>query len=186
MDKVSVGIQGEPQPDKTYVAGLDWGQSVDFTVLSIFEVETRKQVALYRFNGEDWTPQRKRVREYCRYWNVQVLRPEWNSIGNPNIEELSKEFADDGMDTIITKFVTTNETKANAVEALALATEMSTVELLDDPVQKAELKSFGRKRLPSGSTQYSAPVGMHDDTVMATAIGYHACSDATSVSWVSF
>jgi len=72
----------------------------------------------------------------------------------------------------IQPFNTTNQSKADAVEALALEMEKGRVTLLDDPTQKAELKAFTSERTPNGATRYAAPSGMHDDTVMATLIAF--------------
>jgi hypothetical protein len=71
-------------------------------------------------------------------------------------------------------FTTTNASKKEAVDAFALALEQGSVKILDDPVLIAELQSFTTKRMPSGLLRYEAPEGMHDDTVMATIIGWHA------------
>jgi len=37
-----------------------------------------------------------------------------------------------------------------------------------------ELQAYEMERLPSGMLRYSAPDGMHDDTVMALALGWQA------------
>lgn len=173
VDAVSTGKPGgAPQDGHTYVGGLDWGQETDYTVLSIFDAAERRQVALYRFNGLQWASQRARIRDYCTQWRVSVLRPEYNSIGNPNIEELRREFRAANLRVAIQPFNTTNQSKADAVEALALEMEKGRVTLLDDPTQKAELKAFTSERTPNGATRYAAPSGMHDDTVMATLIAF--------------
>jgi len=36
-----------------------------------------------------------------------------------------------------------------------------------------ELQSYEAERLPSGMTRYSAPAGLHDDTVMALALAWY-------------
>jgi hypothetical protein len=71
-------------------------------------------------------------------------------------------------------FVTTNATKADAIERLELVIESGAVRLVNDPVLVGELQAYELERLPGGKIRYSAPSGMHDDTVMASAIGYHA------------
>jgi hypothetical protein len=49
--------------------------------------------------------------------------------------------------------------------------EQGTLHLLDDAVLCGELKAYTSERLPSGVVRYSAPEGMHDDHVMALALG---------------
>lgn len=36
-----------------------------------------------------------------------------------------------------------------------------------------ELASYALERLPGGGYRYSAPAGMHDDTVIALALAWH-------------
>lgn len=176
VDAASTAEQGEPIPGRMYIGGLDWGQEADYTVLSIFDVVSRAQVALYRFNGIPWTAQRARIGEYCQQWKVATLRPEQNSIGGPNIEALEAEFERNGIHTSVSPFMTTNRSKADAVEALALAIENGHITLLDDDIQKSELKAYARARTLSGAMTYNAPSGMHDDTVMAAVIAWSEVS----------
>jgi len=89
-------------------------------------------------------------------------------MGEPIIEQLRQ----DGLP--VRGFTTTNATKGAIIEALALAFERGDIRIVSDPVLVGELQAFELSRLPSGAIRYSAPEGMHDDTVMAAAIGYHA------------
>ena len=50
------------------------------------------------------------------------------------------------------------------------------IRVLDDPVLVGELLSYESNRNASGSFSYSAPDGMHDDTVMSLAIAWHGLS----------
>jgi len=95
---------------------------------------------------------------------------ELNSIGEPNVEQLIA----DGLP--VQGFYTTGASKGPLIDALAVAIENSAVTLLDDPVQIDELLSYEMDRLPSGRYTYSAPSGLHDDTVIATALAWKAAS----------
>ena len=68
----------------------------------------------------------------------------------------------------------TNASKANMVESLSLAFERGDIAILPDPVLIAELQAYEMARLPSGMLRYSAPEGMHDDTVMSLALAWQA------------
>ncbi|MCY4021055.1 MAG: hypothetical protein OXG39_16715 [Chloroflexi bacterium] len=71
-------------------------------------------------------------------------------------------------------FTTTSKSKSPLIESLALAIERRFISLLDHPVLLAELASYTLQRLPGGGGyRYGAPLGMHDDTVMATALAWH-------------
>ncbi len=162
--------QDGPLEGHRYLFGVDWGRSDDFTVVSILDTTTRQQAALDRFTGIGWALQRQRLKTLYERWRPDEIYAEENSIGGPNIEALQRE----GLP--VRPFVTTAQSKAALIDALALAIEKGAahedggVLLLDDPVQRAELQAYAFERLPSGVYRYSAPPGKHDDTVISLAL----------------
>ncbi|MCY3573341.1 MAG: terminase family protein [Chloroflexota bacterium] len=159
--------QSAPIAGHSYIAGVDWGRSHDFTVIAIIDATERRLVALDRFNEIGWALQRGRLRALAQRWGAQVIWAESNSIGAPNIEALQAE----GLP--VRGFATTAKSKSPLIEALALALERRQLWLLDDPVLLGELASYALERLPGGGYRYSAPAGMHDDTVIALALAWH-------------
>ena len=162
---VSAG-QHSPRAGRVYVAGVDWGRSHDYTAIAIVDVQARQLVALDRFNQIGWRLQRGRLRALAERWGVQVIWAESNSIGAPNIEALQ----DDGLP--VRAFATTAKSKAPLIESLALAIERGQLRLLDDAALLGELASYQIETLPGGGYRYSAPPGMHDDTVIALALAW--------------
>jgi len=110
--------------------------------------------------------QRDRLRALSDRWRPGVIWAEANSIGSVNIEALQAH----GLP--VRPFQTTVQSKGPLIEALALAMERGEVTLLDDPVLRGELNAYMTERLPSGAYRYGAPPGMHDDTVIAVALGW--------------
>jgi hypothetical protein len=106
-----------------------------------------------------------------------MILAESNSIGEPIIEQLRR----DGLP--VRGFTTTSASKALIIEALALAFEKESIRIIDDPVLVGELQAYESVRLPGGMTRYGAPEGMHDDCVMAVAIGWHAVAIPRSVEY---
>ena len=157
-------MDAEPERGHEYVIGVDWGRSIDYTVYCAVDVTTRTMVALDRSNQVDYILQRGRLEALCQTWNPSCIVAESNSIGQPLIEQLWR----DGLP--VQPFTTTNASKAQIIEALALALERGQVRILPDPVLLAELQSFQCETLPSGLMRYSAPSGSHDDCVMALAL----------------
>ena len=157
----------EPQPGHTYIAGIDWGRSRDYTAIAVLDAANGKMVALDRFNNASWDHQRQRLQNIVAHWRPQVVWAEANSIGEPNIEALNRE----GLP--VKPFYTTAKSKAPLIESLALAIERNEITLLDDPVLLSEFSQYSLQRLPSGGYRYSAPAGAHDDTVIATALAWH-------------
>ena len=72
-------------------------------------------------------------------------------------------------------FVFTASSKPPLIESLALAFERAEVQWLDIPFATSELEAYERKISGiTGRSQYSAPEGMHDDTVIARALANKA------------
>lgn len=156
---------------RTYVMGVDWAKSHDWTVLTVMDADTGHVVAWDRFNQVDWAVQRQRLAALAAEWRVTTILAERNSIGDPNIEALQRE----GLP--VYGFTTTNATKAQIVEGLALAIETRAISYPNNLQIISELQSFEMERLPSGLVRYGAPAGMHDDSVISLALAHHACGN---------
>ena len=153
-----------------YVFGVDWGRSNDWSVFAVVDVTTSECVALDRSNRIEYVQQRGRLAAMAERFQPRGLVVEANSMGEPNIEMLQR----DGLPVI--PFTTTNASKAIVIDALSLAFERGSIRILPDPVLIAELQAYESERLPSGLIRYSAPEGMHDDTVIALALAWHGAS----------
>lgn len=164
LEAATAPYDASPEAGHDYVVGVDWGRSIDYTVYIVIDVTTRTMVAIDRSNKVDYILQRGRLEALCQKWRPSCIVAEQNSIGQPLIEQLWR----DGLP--VQPFTTTNASKAQIIEGLALALERGQVRILPDPVLLAELQSFQCERLPSGLMRYSAPPGAHDDTVMALAL----------------
>jgi hypothetical protein len=169
-------IYDAPQPYKPNraVMGIDWGRMNDFTAVSIWDADKKCEIKLDRFNKQNWSLQLARVKALVDEYGVSLILAEANSIGQPQIESLVAE----GLP--VKAFNTTAQSKPAIIESLAIAIEKQEIRLVDDEIANTELVSFTGVQTPSGVMRYSAPVGAHDDTVMARAIGYKACFDIDS------
>ena len=159
-----------PDPAHQYVIGCDWGRAYDYTVFLVLDLTTLAVVAIDRSHRVDYTLQCERLNVLAEQWQPIQIIAEQNSIGQPIIEQLSR----DGLP--IQPFTTTNASKEKAIEALALAFERSDIRILNDAVLISELVAYQAERLPSGLLRYGAPSGQHDDTVMALAMAWSAVS----------
>lgn len=152
------------------VLGADWGKQQDRTALSVLCADCNQELALDYFRQVDYTLQRGRLAALCALWGVGRVVAESNAMGEPIIEALRTEL---GEVTVIA-FATTAASKPPLIESLALALERAEVRWLDDPIATLELEAYERKVNPlTGRSSYSAPSGMHDDTVMARALALH-------------
>jgi len=178
-EAATVEPDGAPQRGERYVFGVDWGRDNDFTCIAVLAAEARRLVALERFNEIGWAVQRGRLASLARLWQPDAIWAEANSIGAPNIEALQAE----GLP--VHAFTTTATNKGPLIEALALALERAELALLRDTVLVEELAAYSLERLPSGRYRYSAPHGVHDDTVIALALAWHGAQQAgASISFV--
>jgi len=133
-----------------------------------------------RFNQIDYVVQRARLEALAGRYNPGTIIAESNAMGEPIIEQLQR----DGLP--VRGFTTTNASKAQAIEALALAFEQGTITILNDPVLIGELQAYEMKRSPSGMATYSAPEGMHDDTVMSLAMAWQGMNVPTGSPFAIF
>ena len=151
------------------VAGVDWAKQADYTSISVVCADCRQELALDRFNQIDYVFQRGRLKALADKWHVDDILAEENAIGVPIIEQLQR----DGLP--VRPFMTTASSKPPLIESLALAFEREEVQWLDNTVATMELEAYERKVSPTtGRSSYSAPEGLHDDTVIARALANHA------------
>jgi len=159
-----------PLSGRQYLAGVDVAASIDYTVVSVLDAASHEQVYLDRFNRVDYNVLEDRLEALYNRWRLSSMIVEANSIGQGVIDHLQQR----SMNVI--PFTTTNATKQAVIQALQSAFEHGNIHVLNHLVQTGELLSYESKRNASGSFSYSAPEGMHDDTVMALALAWSGLS----------
>jgi hypothetical protein len=150
------------------VMGLDWGQANDYTAPALFCETCMREVWIERMRRQRWETMRERVAALYRSWSVARCVAESNSIGGPNIEELEK------LGLKVEAFETTSLTKAQVVQSLKVCFEKGEARWLDDPAGRGEAQAYESRVSPTtGRVSYSAPEGMHDDTVIARCLAWY-------------
>ena len=168
----------EYEEGKQYIAGVDVAASVDFTVVSVLDAESKDQVYLDRFNRVDYPVLIDRLEAVYRRYHMTSMVVESNSIGRPVIDELVAR----GLN--IVPFTTTSATKQSIIQNLQAAFENGQIRILNNPVLVGELLSFESKRNASGGFSYSAPDGMNDDCVMSLAIAWYGANSGGTILWL--
>lgn len=154
--------------DHRLVAGLDWGQKDDFTVLSVGCSTCCREVMLRRMKEIDYPTQRDWLKIHLADIGMPVaLLAEENSIGLPNIQQLRR----DGIE--VAGFTMSNSSKAGLVQGLRLAFHQGSWKWIEDKDGWLELEAYQQSRTPSGLFTYGAAAGMHDDIVTARMIMHH-------------
>lgn len=158
-----------PKPSVYYATGCDLARVDDFTVLSTFDPRGR-QVHFDRFNTISWERQIESIKAVgLRYKGT--VHMETNGVGDPIYERVRK------LHVPVTPWQTTNSSKEQLIDNYAMAIEQGKVRLMDVPAQEDELLAFEYQMTPSRKVRMSAPEGMHDDTVIAGALGYWAADN---------
>jgi phage FluMu gp28-like protein len=158
-------VATSPSTGAASVIGVDWGRTNDYTVLCVVS-DAGEVLEIDRFRGIEYSLQRARLQALYERHAKPTIIAESNAMGQPVIEQLQR----DGLR--VRPFTTTNASKSEAIEALALAFERGEIKIPNDPVLIGELQAFEAKPLPSGLMRYEAPNHGHDDCVMALAIAW--------------
>jgi phage FluMu gp28-like protein len=154
----------EPKDDRLYCIGVDLGRHSDFTVISVGDIEGRRQVYKERFNQEDWNYISNRIRYVHNLYRNGVIYIDSTGMGDPIYEELAKEGLNiHGVNLNV-------KTKPALIENLQLMMETNRLGLLNDPNLKMELSAYTYTILPTGNVRYEAPSGFHDDEVVSVAL----------------
>lgn len=163
-------VKPEQHAGHEIVAGVDLAIQVDFTAVSVGCVQCQCEIAKDRFNKIDYSLQRERLKALFDKWGVKRALIETNS-NIANFEDMQRN------NMPVIGFSTTATTKPPLIENLALALEKIEWQFLPDMSWQGELEAYERKvNAVTGRSSYSAPEGMHDDTVMARALMLRAAT----------
>jgi phage FluMu gp28-like protein len=144
--------------------GLDIGRADDYTVLTVIN-SANEMVYVERWRHDDWSniidKVAKGIKKYRALTYVEV-----NNQGDVFYEMLKKKCGN-----LIEPFVTTTKTKPIMVEDLAVLFEQNNIKVLNHDWLIDELESFTYVYDPkTRRVKYSAPVGVHDDTVISLSL----------------
>ena len=165
-----------PTKGHVHVFGVDWGRTNDYTVVSVIDATLGEQRLIDRYSQIEWEFQSERLHRLAEIYKPVTIVAEANSMGGPLVERLQRGYqrliGAPRQPLPVYAWTATNASKAAAIQALSLAIEQGSLTLLDDRVQTGELLAFEAKASVTGMLRYSAPSGMHDDTVIALALAH--------------
>ena len=158
------GVLEPPRAGALYLIGADIAKHVDWTVLTVWDVERRHLVAFERFNQIDWPLIEGRIASLAAKYNRARVRLDATGVGDPVYDRLNRA----GLNVSPVKI--TMPVKTHLVESLIFAIEKREITFPHLPEIVHELSIFEAKKTPKGHVQYSAPAGYHDDVVMSMAL----------------
>lgn len=169
--------QAEITPYDNLYIGIDWGSGNgnDSTVISGFN-QKGEQVILERFNDLNTAQQIDRVSSILNRYKVQIglVLSEKNSIGTPLTEMVINKCPNINIEMV----TTTNTNKSDMVAQLQVAFQNKEIHILDNDIQTNEIASYEAVYNPkTRNIIYNAPLGLHDDTVMALMYAYKALKE---------
>jgi len=162
----ATGTFADPDPDKTYFAGLDLAKVEDYTVLVILD-EDRRVVHVDRFHRLDWSMQVNRILAATDRYNQALIYCDTTGAGEPVFESLC------AAGVFARPYPFTQKSKAALVDNLSLLMEQKLITLPRYdlwPEGIDELEAFQYSVSDAGSVRTGAPSGTHDDCVMGLAL----------------
>lgn len=167
-DAVDAGrFQNEP-PKKgvRYVAGIDLAQTEDWTVVVIFDGDGR-QVYFDRFQRLSWALTVERCANALELYSASCVI-DATGVGQPIFEAIRQKRVR------VEPFKFTQVSKAGLVESAVAAIQRGDIRLMDIKTQTDELQAFEYEVTRTGNVRMSAPMGIHDDCVIAVCLAVKA------------
>jgi hypothetical protein len=165
-------IQKQVKPlskEPAVVYGVDLAKSVDWTVLT--GLDRLGNVCYFDRWQSDWGQTRSRV---IRTIGSLPAFIDSTGVGDPIVEDIQRECAN------VEGYHYSSSSKQKLMEGLANGIQKGTVSVLDG-IMRDEMEAFEFVYSRTG-VRYSAPEGVHDDTVNSLALAYHKLSQGVSVS----
>ena len=164
-----------PDPGSIISIGIDWGRHNDRTAIIAVEYSFGecRVIDSCLITNTRYEQQIVKIKNFCaRFRTNAIITAESNGLGDPLIEQLEQ-----ATNKKIIPFQTTAITKRNIIETAAMLIEQKAVvfpsinshgvQVSACPELTEELTSYQAIEKPGGNIAYSAPVGKHDDLVMA-------------------
>lgn len=153
-----------------YILGWDPAKYQDYSVLTLFDLHTRRVVGWWRFNQTDYTVQVEKVSMIASEFEAHVIM-DVTGVGAPLFEQLKIQADKRGF--TCEEYLFTNATKKALIEGLQVGIQNRDIELPNIPVLVNELRVFEYVLTKvTRQLSYSAPSGCHDDAVISLALAY--------------
>ena len=159
--------------------GLDSGKDPDETAISIMN-EFRELEYIEGFSDKDTNQTIDYIINKIIEYNVEKCVVETNSMGRVYIDILKKKIALRGIRCQVVEFTTTNDSKREIIEDLAVHCNNSTISLIDDKKLFLQMMNFVVKKTPTGKITYeSGSRNIHDDLCLALAFSLYGQKKGT-------
>ena len=160
-----VWIREDYDPTHEYIMSVDWAKARDHTVMGVYDMVTLRQVALFRFHGDNFTELFVWAKGVKDHYQAHEFHGDENTGAGQAMGDMLRGEYETGI--IPHRFNTYN--KSEYVRNGQIIFYEGRVELIDCPEQRHEFKVF-KKFLPDTEKgevriRYGHPPGGNDDLV---------------------
>lgn len=165
--------------------GIDWsnGKGLDYTVVSVLD-ENGRQAGLHFDRDKSPGVEINQIVDFLTQnldpRKIKCVYAESNSMGYVYIDILKEKLKNQPFD--VECFNTTNTSKREIIESLAVDFENSRILLRPILEQKNELMAYSMEMTKGGLITYNAPYGLHDDFVIALALANYGRNKSLKTS----
>ena len=165
--------------------GIDWsnGNGGDYTVVSALDKDGRQWAIHYdktRGPNDQINQITDLLLNQLPTGKIRSVICESNSMGAVYIDILKERLRNAPFE--LESFNTSNNTKREIIESLAVDFENNEIKLLNLTEQRNELMAYEMELTKSGLITYNAPYGLHDDFVIALALANYGRHKITKTS----
>lgn len=153
------------------VFGIDLAKSFDYTV--VIGLDKDGDVCVFERWQSDWATTKSKI---IRIIGNTPCLIDSTGVGDSIVEDIQRSSRN------VEGFKFTSTSKQQIMESLAVAIQNDNIGFPEGSIIEDELKSF-EYQYSSAGVKYSAPAGMHDDTVCALALANWKYKTAGSVSY---
>jgi hypothetical protein len=152
---------------RTVCYGIDLAKSIDWTVVT--GLDDNGDISYFDRWQSDWGQTRRRIIQTIGSTPTAI---DSTGVGDPIVEDIQRECGN------VEGYHYSSSSKQKLMEGLANAIQKGTISVLDG-IMKDELEAFEFIYGRTG-VRYSAPEGVHDDTVNSLALANHKLSQGIS------
>jgi len=188
LDAERLSLDSDPEPGRCYVAGIDWGRKLDYTVVAVLDAEQRpfRLVHLSRWRATGWHTQAQDAARIVVRFRPRRVLADGSSIGDPIADMLDGQIASQtapgaGRPTV-ERFTFGSESKQALIDGLNVALSARTIQFPPHPALVHELKNFEYAAGGPGRLKMAARGSGHDDCVIALALALHCAPDPAARS----
>jgi hypothetical protein len=154
----------KPLDEHFYVMGVDLAKVRDFTVITVYDRATNRQVYQDRFQTFEWPFQKTKIKSVSDHYNRALVMLDATGLGDPIADDLTRAGVP------VEPFKITEQSKKDIIEKLSVWIEQKQLHMLSLPETLLEFDNFSYEIGPTGRIRYTAPEGYNDDIVISHAL----------------